>query len=60
MNCFWSHNWSKWKVESEGTLVQHSLDGKIIIQNAGKVIHQKRVCLKCNFNEIHIQKAEIE
>lgn len=49
-NCFWKHQWSKWKVVQENDLISVQSKGTV-----GRIIIQERICEKCNKKELDSQ-----
>ena len=58
-SCFWSHDWGKWEIYSEGNIVVESPKFNVKIEDnrvIGRFIYQQRKCQRCNFVEIDSQE----
>jgi hypothetical protein len=63
MKCFWNHDYSKWKVINKGKIQSSCFNydtGETKVAGiTGDWIEQERVCKKCGFTQIDIQKENL-
>jgi hypothetical protein len=50
-SCWWSHDWSKWKIIEEGETISTITKATI-----GKYFYQRRECLRCG--KVEIEKED--
>ena len=48
-SCWWRHDYNKWKETGGGDIL---IDGRIV----GIAIIQERICKRCGYKEIELQK----
>lgn len=57
---FVRHNFGRWEIVFEAILQKcDPTDGKVIVDNIGRVIEQKRTCLDCHFTDIRLTKIQL-
>ena len=48
-SCWWKHDYNKWKEVNSGNILNN---GDVV----GIVIQQERICKRCGYKEIELQK----
>ena len=61
-HCRWwqAHKWSQWSEIARGALVERQIsDPKGEERSVGTVLHQERVCERCNLKQIRVDKSRL-